>query len=224
MLEVLLDWRGDDVVDEARLANDLGELAFDFADMQLKDLKVGVLLHRVAAVLREHAIVMPADLALLFKALISLEGLGGQYGPEFRLLDRIQPFIARAMSERYQPAEVVRRGQATLGDFISLLTSMPRDLARLIKDARHGCMRVDLDLKRLDSLSDRRDNPKRPRQLSALAGLSFVLRWRGPTGRGGPFEQAGNRELRSSDESWTSTSQTSSSILLYGAILNRYAR
>jgi len=129
MLEVLLDWRGDDVVDEARLANDLGELAFDFADMQLKDLKVGVLLHRVSAVLREHAIVMPADLALLFKALISLEGLGRQYDPEFRLLDRIQPFIARAMSERYQPAEVVRRGQATLGDFISLLTSMPRDLA-----------------------------------------------------------------------------------------------
>ena len=75
MLEVLLDWRGDDVVDEARLANDLGELAFDFADMQLKDLKVGVLLHRVSAVLREHAIVMLADLALLFKALISLEGL-----------------------------------------------------------------------------------------------------------------------------------------------------
>jgi ubiquinone biosynthesis protein len=27
MLEVLLDWRGDDVVDEARLATDLGELA-----------------------------------------------------------------------------------------------------------------------------------------------------------------------------------------------------
>ena len=72
--------------------------------------------------MREHAIVMPADLALLFKALISLEGLGRQYDPEFRLLDPIQPFIARAMSERYQPAEVVRRGQVTLGDFISLLT------------------------------------------------------------------------------------------------------
>jgi len=108
--------------------------------------------------LREHAIVMPADLALLFKALISLEGLGRQYDPEFRLLDRIKPFIDRAMSERYQPAEVLRRGQATLGDFINLLTSMPRDLARLIKDARHGRMRVDLDLKRLDSFGDRLDS------------------------------------------------------------------
>ena len=34
---------------------------------------------------------------------------------------------------------------------------MPRDLARLVKDARHGRMRVDLDLKRLDSFVDRLD-------------------------------------------------------------------
>src|SRR6516165_4020380 len=55
MLEVLLDWRGDDFVDEARLAADLGEFAFDYADMQLKDLKIGVILHRVSAILREHS-------------------------------------------------------------------------------------------------------------------------------------------------------------------------
>jgi ubiquinone biosynthesis protein len=41
MLEVLLDWRGDEFVDEARLAADLSEFAFDYADMQLKDLKIG---------------------------------------------------------------------------------------------------------------------------------------------------------------------------------------
>ena len=46
MLEVLLDWRGEDAVDEAQLATDLGELAFDFADVQLKDLQIGVLLQQ----------------------------------------------------------------------------------------------------------------------------------------------------------------------------------
>ena len=96
MLEVLLDWRGDDAVDEARLARDLGEFAFDYADVSLKDLKIGVLLHRVSAILREHSIVLPADLTLLFKALISLEGLGRQYDPEFRLIERIKPFLDRA--------------------------------------------------------------------------------------------------------------------------------
>ena len=155
MLEVLLDWRGDEFVDEARLAADLGEFAFDYADRQLKDLKIGVLLHRVSTILREHSIVLPSDLTLLFKALITLEGLGHQYDPEFRLIERVKPFIDRAMSERYQPVETARRAQQTLSDLFGLVTSMPRDLARLVKDARHGRMRVDLDLKRLDRFGDR---------------------------------------------------------------------
>jgi ubiquinone biosynthesis protein len=155
MLDVLLDWRGDDFVDEARLATDLGEFAFDYADMQLKDLKIGVLLRRVSAILREHSIVLPTDLTLLFKALITLEGLGRHYDPEFRLIERAKPFLDSAMRERYQPAEAARRAQETLSDFFGLVTSMPRDLARLVKDARHGRMRVDLDLKRLDSFGHR---------------------------------------------------------------------
>jgi ubiquinone biosynthesis protein len=155
MLEVLLDWRGNDAVNEARLAADLGELALDYSDAQLKDLRIGALLHRVSAILREHSIVLPADLALLFKALITLEGFGRQYDPGFRLVDRVEPFLNRAMAERYQPVEALRRGRATVSDFLGLVASVPRDLARLVKDARHGRMRVELDLRRLDSFGAR---------------------------------------------------------------------
>jgi ubiquinone biosynthesis protein len=158
MLEVLLEWTGEHGVDEARLATDVGELAFDFADTELKELRIGALLQRVAAVLREHAILLPADLTLMFKALISLEGLGRQFDPEFRLVDRVRPFLDSALSQRYQPGMAMRRGQATFASAFGLLTTVPRDLARLVKDARRGRMRVDLDLKRLDSFGDRLDN------------------------------------------------------------------
>ena len=155
MLEVLLDWRDNDAVNEARLAADLGELALDFSDVQLKDLKIGALLHRLSAILREHSIVLPPDLALLFKAIITLEGFGRHYDPEFHLVERAEPFLNRALSERYQPADAWRRGRATLDDFLRLVTSLPGDLGRLVKDARHGGIRVDLDLKRLDAFGDR---------------------------------------------------------------------
>lgn len=158
MLEVLLDWRDNDAVNEARLAADLGELALDFSDVQLKDLKIGALLHRLSAILREHSIVLPPDLALLFKAIITLEGFGRHYDPEFHLVERAEPFLNRALSERYQPADAWRRGRATLDDFLRLVTSLPGDLGRLVKDARHGGIRVDLDLKRLDAFGDRMHN------------------------------------------------------------------
>jgi ubiquinone biosynthesis protein len=186
MLEVLLDWRGDDFVDEGRLAAALGEFAFDYADIQLKDLKIGVLLHRVSAILREHSIVLPTDLTLLFKALITLEGLGRQYDPEFRLIERVKPFIDRAMRERYQPVEMARRTQQTLGDLLGMFTSIPRDLARLVKDARQGRMRVDLDLKRLDRFGDRLENTINRATMgimtaSLVVGSSIVM-----TVEGGP--------------------------------------
>ena len=158
MLEVLLDWTGEHGVDEGRLATDVGELAFDFADTELKDVRIGALLQRVSTLLRDHAILLPADLTLMFKALISLEGLGRQYDPEFRLIERVRPFLERALSERYAPVMALRRGQATLASAFSLFTTVPRDLARLLKDARRGRVRVDLDLKRLDSFGDRLDN------------------------------------------------------------------
>ena len=48
---------------------------------------------------------MPSDLTLMFKALITMEGLGRQYDPDFHVVDHLAPLLRRARSlERYQPA------------------------------------------------------------------------------------------------------------------------
>jgi ubiquinone biosynthesis protein len=157
MLDVIMEWAGEGLIDEAALAADVGELAFDFADVQLKDFRLGALLQRLAALMREHSIVMPADLTMMFKALISLEGLGRQYDPEFKLVERLKPFLDEARVERYQPVALVRRGRANVEQFLGLMASVPRDIARLLRDARRGRMRIDLDLKRLDSFGQKLD-------------------------------------------------------------------
>jgi ubiquinone biosynthesis protein len=157
MLEVLLDWAGEDAVDEERLAADVNELAFDYADVPIKDIRVGALLQRVTTVVREHGIVLPTDLTLMIKALITLEGLGRKYDPDFRLVERLKPFLDRAIAARYAPTAMARRGGANLTRFLGLVGSVPRDLGRLLKDARRGRMRVDLDLKRLDAFARKLD-------------------------------------------------------------------
>jgi ubiquinone biosynthesis protein len=151
MVDVLLDWAGDEVVDEERLAADVDELVADYADLPVKDMRVAELIGRINAMMRTHGIVLPSDLTLMFKALITLEGSGRRYDPEFVLADRLRPFVERALAARYAPAEMGRRGGAGLGQFVDLMRAIPRDLARLLKDARRGRLRLDLDLKRLDS-------------------------------------------------------------------------
>jgi ubiquinone biosynthesis protein len=157
MIEVLLDWAGDAYVDEAKLAADVNELVFDFEGVPLKDIRIGAAVRQFADIVREHSILLPSDLSLMFKTLVTLEGLGRQYDPDFHIVQHLTPLVKRALAERSAPRELVRRGRGALEEFFGVAASVPRDLARLLREARRGKARVDLDLKRLDSFGRQLD-------------------------------------------------------------------
>ena len=155
MLDVLLDWAEDVYVDESRLVADINDLVFEYEDAALADVRIGVLIRRFAAIVRDHAIVLPPDLTLMFKALVTMEGLGRQYDPDLNIVEQLQPMLRSALRQRYRPAEIVRRGRSAINDVVNLIGSVPRDFARLLRDARRGKTRIDLDLKRLDTFGSR---------------------------------------------------------------------
>ena len=157
MLAVLLDWTGDGEVDEAKLGYDVSELVFSYDNLQLKDVKIGPLLTDITAIIRENGLVLPADLTLLFKALITLEGLGQQLDPHFHMLDHLAPFVREVIVERYRPAAVIKRGRKSLKEALEVVSGLPRDMAKLLREARRGHLRIDLDLKRLDQFGHQLD-------------------------------------------------------------------
>jgi len=158
MLDVLLEWTDDSDVDEATLYRDVSELASDYEFRALKDIRLGELLFEVTAIMRAHSIILPSDLTLLFKALITLEGLGLKLDPDFHISDNIEPFLKRVIRQRYHPATLLKRGRNSLHEAFSLLGGLPRDAARLLKEARRGRMKIDLDIKRLDHFGHQIDH------------------------------------------------------------------
>ncbi len=186
MMTVLLGWTDDAVVDEERLADDLGRLVFDYEHLALKDIRIGQLLGDITAIMRDHAISLPADLALLFKALITLEGLGRRLDPEFQLIAHLGPFVERVLAERYAPRAVAQRWQRGLLGLLSSLGGLPGDVVRLVRDARRGRMKIEFDLKRLDHFGhqiDRSANRLTVGVVTAalIVGSSIVM-----TVQGGP--------------------------------------
>jgi ubiquinone biosynthesis protein len=174
MLDTLLDWAGDAYVDEAKLASDVNALVFDYEGMPIKDIRIGPVLAQFAAIIREHSIVMPSDLLLMFKAMITMEGLGRQYDPDLHVIEHLTPILRRAIAERYKPSGLVSRGRNALGQVVNLMSSMPRDLSRLLRDARRGKIRVELDLKRLDTISKQLDRTI-DRATMAIMTASIVI-------------------------------------------------
>lgn len=186
LLQVLLDWSGESVTDEDRLAYDVAELLQSYDNLQLKDVKLGALLNDITAMMRDNDLVLPADLTLLFKALITLEGLGLQLDPEFHMVDNVTPFVERIIQQRYTPHALWARGRKSVRETLEVLADLPRDLRRLLQDARRGRMKIDLDLKRLDQFGHQLDRASNRLTMgiltaSLVVGSSIIM-----TVEGGP--------------------------------------
>jgi ubiquinone biosynthesis protein len=157
IVEVLLEWVPDGEVDEERLAAEVGDLVFDYERVALKDVRIAAVLQDITGIMRRHAIVLPSDLALLFKALITLEGLGRRLDPHFQLVEHLTPFLARLMRERSRPSALLARGRKRLVELATIAGRMPDDLRQLLREARRGRMKIELDLKRLDHFGHQLD-------------------------------------------------------------------
>jgi ubiquinone biosynthesis protein len=186
LLQVLLDWSGDSVLDEDRLAYDVAELLQSYDDLQLKDVKIGGLLNDITALMRDNNLVLPADLTLLFKTLITLEGLGQQLDPEFHMIDHVTPFVERIIQQRYTPRALVARGRKSVREAMEVVADLPRDLRHLLRDMRRGRVKIDLDLKRLDQFGHQLDRASNRLTMgiltaSLVVGSSIIM-----TVKGGP--------------------------------------
>jgi ubiquinone biosynthesis protein len=193
LLQVLLDWSDDSVGDEERLAYDVAELLQSYDDLQLKDVKIGGLLNDITALMRDNNLMLPADLTLLFKTLITLEGLGQQLDPQFHMIDNVTPFVERIIHERYTPQALLKRGRKSVREALEVMADVPRDLRHLLRDVRRGRIRIDLDLKRLDNFGQQLDRASNRIAMgiltaSLVVGSSIILTVdRGPMLFGLPF-------------------------------------
>lgn len=174
MTDVLMAWTGSIQVDEQRFAYDISEFMFQYEHVALKNVNISQLVSDIMALIRDHSILLPPDLTLLFKALVTLEGLGRQLNPDFMLVDHLAPFVRTLILERYHPATLLKRGRQTVQEVAAMVAGLPRDLVRLGKDVRHGKFRINLDLKRLDSFGRQLDTSANRLTMGIVTGSLII--------------------------------------------------
>ncbi|HET9205290.1 MAG TPA: AarF/UbiB family protein [Burkholderiaceae bacterium] len=156
--EVLVAWAGDDAPnDENALRTDIESFVDAYHGVPLAELSLGDMLGDVTAILRSHRLALPADLALLIKVFITLEGLGRSLDPTFHMASEAQPLLRQALRERYAPKELARRGFGSLRRLAGLLGSLPHDIAQGLRAVRRGRVQVQIDVADLRQVADQLD-------------------------------------------------------------------
>ena len=136
--EVLLDWAGGADVDNDALLADIDAFIDRYHGLPLAELDLSGMLLEVTTLLRQYRLALPADLALLIKVCLTLDGLGRSLDPDFDMARQARPFLRRAMARRYHPRELALGGISVMEDVLEVVAAAPRELRRLLRTTRGG--------------------------------------------------------------------------------------
>jgi ubiquinone biosynthesis protein len=148
--DVLLDWSGASDVDPDRLIVDMDNFIDSYHGAPLKQISLTNMLSDLTRLMRQHHLSLPADLALLFRALVALDGMGRQNDPDFDIFTETAPFLEQVLKARYEPKALARRGWRNVAQLVEIFASMPAELRRLLRSAHKGTLTFNIDLSRLD--------------------------------------------------------------------------
>jgi ubiquinone biosynthesis protein len=156
--DVLLDWTGNDHgANLTQLESEIETFVDQYHGTPLAQLSLAGMLADVTTILREHRLALPADLALLIKAFVSLESMGRGLDPGFHMATEALPLLRGVVRARWQPRAIGQRAWKAIGRGLALAEQLPHDLSSLLRRARRGRLQVGLELTHLRRVGDQLD-------------------------------------------------------------------
>ncbi|HVN51943.1 MAG TPA: AarF/UbiB family protein [Acidimicrobiales bacterium] len=130
--------------------------------------------------LHRYQLVLPADMALLFRVLIDLQGLGRGVGTEVRVTELLEPYLHRIILDRYNPVRVAHAVARSLRRWEHLIGGLPGVAEAVLEQVRSGTLAIDLRIHDADHAVDSLVDGL-VASASLLAGAELISRRTGPS-------------------------------------------
>ncbi|OLC24421.1 MAG: hypothetical protein AUG06_10670 [Actinobacteria bacterium 13_1_20CM_2_65_11] len=140
----------DPKIDRAQLQKDLGQLVDKYYGQEIAQTKLGAFLDDVFVVVRAHRLMMPSDLSMLAKTLVTAEGMVAQLAPTFQMMEATEPYVKHLIIEHNSPAVWANKFGRAAPDVLWLATESPRILRRAVARLQKGELAIAVEPKGLD--------------------------------------------------------------------------
>lgn len=138
--------------DRAVLRDDVERLRESYYDIPFNQISIGKALNDLFGIARKHRLVIPPDLAMLGKTMLTLEGVVANLDPSFSIVQMAEPFGRQLLQQRFSGSRIQRKllgGVADLAESLVELPSQARQLSALLSS---GKLKVEVGLPELKNL------------------------------------------------------------------------
>jgi ubiquinone biosynthesis protein len=142
-------------LDQSSLGAEVAEFLSYYGSRGLHHLELGRALNDMMEIIRRYQIVLPANLALLIKVLIMLEGTSRALSPHFDMLSLLVPYQRRLLRRWLSPKRRLRKLHHILSEWRQLSEVLPGSLTNILQQLQLSRFEVQLEHKHLHSSINR---------------------------------------------------------------------
>ncbi|MDX1939198.1 MAG: AarF/ABC1/UbiB kinase family protein [Saprospiraceae bacterium] len=137
--------------DDKDLEYDIVEFLASYSEMSIDQIEGAEVMEGLNRMFFKYKIRVPANLLLLLKALIIIEGVGLMLDPRYNIIKNIEPYVRRLLGKKYNPQKITKSVVKALGDLTRMAVSLPEDVEQIVHKLREGKLQIEFEHKGLEA-------------------------------------------------------------------------
>jgi ubiquinone biosynthesis protein len=135
---------------ESALAVDVADFVGNYSTQNLQHFDMSGALNDMTEIMRRHGILLPSQVGLLIKALVTLEGTSKSLAPDFNLIEVMAPFHRRILLRRFSPTRQLAKFRRLYFEVEQLVEVLPQRTIEILDQIKDGSFDVHLDHRGLE--------------------------------------------------------------------------
>ena len=129
------------------------EIIYPLKNGTLKNVKMSRMLEEVLDLALDFGVKMPREFVLFGKAIVTIEGIGLMYYPDFRFTEMAMPFMEKMVEKKYEPGNMLVSGLRNLVSLRRTLEKLPKQTSRVLDNLEKGRIKIEMKDKDVERLS-----------------------------------------------------------------------
>ncbi|RLB42618.1 MAG: ABC transporter [Deltaproteobacteria bacterium] len=134
------------------IQREIMDILDSFHGVPLSQINIGRLLLDVISVLREHHIRLPADMAIMAKAIVTAEGTARRLYPDLNVVKEAEPHVQRLAKKRWQPDAIFSGLKKGLYRLLYLQKNLPGRIEHIVEVIDKGELKFRFQHENLSGL------------------------------------------------------------------------
>ncbi len=174
-VDVLADLGGvEPETDVTALVRSLRHLLDKYHGVPLRRIDLVGILSQIGEAIRAHGAVLPREMVMVLKTLVTIGGVALQLDPEMDLVGVVKPRVKHVIAQRMTPARLMRMATVASWHLSSILRSAPSQLRNALRNFGRGRWQIAIRHENLERLTDELDRSSNRMATAIVIGSVIV--------------------------------------------------